>query len=58
MLPTKGSSRPPQLTLCCLAAACPLPWPADLLQGMLKFRAGDRITAAEALQHPFFQLQL
>ncbi|EFN58884.1 hypothetical protein CHLNCDRAFT_140792 [Chlorella variabilis] len=30
----------------------------DLLQGMLKFRAGDRITAAEALQHPFFQLQL
>ncbi|KAL4440678.1 hypothetical protein ABPG77_000387 [Micractinium sp. CCAP 211/92] len=30
----------------------------DLVRSMLQFRAADRITAAEALRHPFFQLQL
>ncbi|KAL4457537.1 hypothetical protein ABPG75_012402 [Micractinium tetrahymenae] len=30
----------------------------DLLRSMLQFRAADRVTAAEALRHPFFQLQL
>lgn len=40
--------------LACLRRSCP----ADLLKRMLEYRAADRISAAEALQHPFFRLQL
>ena len=36
----------------------PMPVAADLLRRMLEYPAADRITAAEALQHPFFQQQL
>lgn len=32
--------------------------PADLVRQMLDYRASERITAAEALRHPFFALQL
>jgi hypothetical protein len=35
-----------------------MPLPADLLRRMLAYRAVDRIGATEALQHPFFSLQL
>jgi len=31
--------------------------PADLIRRMLEYRASERITAAEALRHPFFALQ-
>jgi hypothetical protein len=40
------------------AAAPSLALGADLLRSMLAYRAADRITAAQALQHTFFQLQL
>lgn len=46
------TSRPPRLP------ARPPHAPADLLRQMLAYRASDRINATEALQHPFFQLQL
>lgn len=32
--------------------------PADLVRRMLEYKAEDRITAAEALRHPFFSLAL
>lgn len=38
-------------------APCCSNLPADLIRRMLEYRASERITAAEALRHPFFALQ-
>lgn len=40
------------------AMRLPLTLTADLLKRMLEYRAADRISAHDALQHPFFRLQL